>query len=182
MKYVKTFEAYIAYDKLGGNWGSPDDIQKDIETTLVNLLKYGEVNQRLGKIEFEDQSTDKGIKFEVTINGSKGKDILHAFKDGKMRGEYEWYLNKKKSSSYDIQEYFLNKYVSELEQYIAMAKAFDINYEYADGKPYKEGKEQAIKLRDVYGKLSTSDRKKAYKEFIKIHKKSDRDVNSFTGS
>ena len=184
MKHIKLYESYISekyitYDKIG--WGTASDIEDDLKMTLVNLLRYGGISDKLDDVIYTDQSSDKGIKWEIEVKG-KGSDTLHAYKDGKMRGDYEWYLNKKKSSAYDIQQHFLNKYVSDLDKYIAAMKAFDVYYEMADGKAYKAGAAQADNLKVLYKALSKADQKKAYKEFIKTHKKSDRDVNSFYGA
>ena len=153
MKYVKTFEAYTSYsdyEKKRSNWGKPADIQEDLERKIMNLLEYGDIKSRLEDVEFEDQSSDKGIKWEVTVIGGKGIDVIHAYKKTTYRGEYELYLNKKKSSEYEIQQYFLNKYVSDLEKYVASMKSYDIHYEKSDdSRAYKRGSEHAKKLKDM---------------------------------
>jgi hypothetical protein len=53
-------------------------------------------------------------------------------KEPNWRGQYELYLNKKTSSAYDIQQYFLQKFISPLDQYLTSMKSFDTTYMYAD--------------------------------------------------
>ena len=169
MKYVKTFEAYISYDKMG-NWGSASEIEDELRMTIINLLTYAGISNNLDDVQYEDQSTDKGIKWQIEIKG-KGSDIIHAYKDGKMRGEYEWYLNKKKSSKYDIQQYFLDKYISKLEQYYTLLKNFDRDKkDHRHFKSLDEYKAQAKKLADLYGSMSSSEKKKAHTQYIKFFK------------
>ena len=184
MKHIKLYESYISekyitYDKMG-NWGNASDIEDDLRMTVINMFLYGGISNQLDDVIYTDQSSDKGIKWEIEVKG-KSSDTLHAYKDGKMRGQYEWFLNKKKSSKGEIQDYFLNKYVSELDKYIAAMEDFDVNYEYADGKAYKEGAKQADELRVLYKALSKADQKKAYNAFIKTHKSTDVDFKSFYG-
>ena len=182
MKYIKLFEAFMSYDDLSrkGGWGSPSDIEEDLRMTVINLMRYGNVSDRLKDIEFEDQSSDKGVKWEIVVSG-KGDDIIHAYKDDKWRGQYKWFLNKKKSSTNDIQKYFLDKYTDQLEQYIASMKAFDFHYQMADGAAYKKGLAHAEELRKLYDSLSSSDKKKAHLEFTKLYS-SKQDFKSFKGA
>lgn len=180
MKYVQTFEAYISYDKMG-NWGSDSvEIEDDLRMTIDKLFRYGSISNHLGAFTFTDQSSDKGIKWQIEIEG-KGSDIIHAYKDGKMRGEYEWYLNKKKSSKHDIQQYFLNKYISKVEQYYTLLKNFDIDKKYHKHfKSQDEYNSQVNNLKDLYDSMSSSEKKKAHKEYIKAFKK-DVEFNEFRG-
>jgi len=179
-KNVMTFEAYVSYDDMKG-WGNPSDIEEELKRIVLNLFKYADINDNLKDLKYTDQSSDKGIKWQIDIKG-KGNDIIHAYKDGSWRGQYEWYLNKKKSSEYDIQQYFLNKYVSDLDQYIASMKAFDYTYQRSDDhRKWKAGSEHSKNLETMYSNLSNSDKKKAHKAFIKHHKSST-DFNSFSGN
>lgn len=173
MKYVKTFEAYIAYsdyEKKSSRWGKPTDIQEDLEMKIMNILKYGGINNHLEDIEFEDQSNDQGIKWEITVIGRQGIEKIHAYKKTTYRGEYELYLNKKKSSEYEIQQYFLNKYISELDTYIASMNSYDIYHDRSDdSRAFKAGSAHAKQLQDMYANLSSSDKKKAAEAFAKKH-------------
>lgn len=185
MKHVKLYETYlnekyVTYDDL--NWvKSPSDIEDEIRSQIINLFTYAGISDNLDDLIFTDQSSDKGIKWEIKIVG-KGTDVIHVYKDGKMRGQYEWYLNKKKSSKYDIQQYFLNKYVSELDRYLAALKAFDYTYQYSDdSKKYKRGSEQSQNLKELYNKLSNADKKKAAAAYSKRTKKKV-DYKSFQGA
>jgi hypothetical protein len=173
MKYVKTFEAYIAYsdyEKKSSRWGKPADIQEDLEMKIMNMLKYGGINNHLEDVEFEDQSNDQGIKWEITVIGRQGIEKIHAYKKTTYRGEYELYLNKKKSSEYEIQQYFLNKYISELDTYIASMNSYDIHHDRSDdSRAFKAGSAHAKQLQDMYANLSSSDKKKAAEAFAKKH-------------
>jgi len=181
-KHVMTYEKYIAYDKLGkwGKYSNESEVEDDLRMTVIRLFQYGAISNQLDDVIYTDQSSDKGIKWEIEVKG-KGSDIIHAYKDGKMKGEYEWYLNKKKSSKYEIQQYFLNKYVSKLDQYIFDMKGFEIDKkDHRHFKSQDEYKAQASNLVDIYKELSKADQKKAYTEFTKKHKV-DRDFRSFSG-
>lgn len=173
MKYVKTFEAYVAYSdytKKRSNWGKPEDIQEDLERKIMNLLEYGDIKQNLEDVEFEDQSTDDGIKWEITVIGNKGNDTIHAYKKTTYRGEYELYLNKKKSSEYEIQQYFLDKYVSDLDRYIASMKSYDVHYQRSDdSRAYKKGASHSEQLKQMYAKLSGRDQKAAADAYAEKH-------------
>ena len=54
MKYVKTFEAYITYDKMG-NWGSPSEIEDELRTELTHLFKYANISSQLNDFIYTDQ-------------------------------------------------------------------------------------------------------------------------------
>ena len=179
MKHFKTFEAYISYDKMG-SWGSPEDIKVELERELNNLFKFGGISNQLKDLIYTDQSTDKGIKWEIDVKG-KGSDIIHAYKNGKMRGDYEWFLNKKKSSKADIQDYFLSKYVSKVEQYYSLLKNFDIDKKYHKHfKSQDEYNSQVNNLKDLYNSMSDSEKKKAHKQYVKAFKK-DVEFSEFKG-
>lgn len=173
MKYVKTFEAYVAYsdyEKRRSNWGKPEDIKEDLQRKIMNILEYGGISNRIEDIEFNDQSTDKGIKWEVRIFGEKGSDTIHAYKKTQWRGEYELYLNKKKSSEYEIQQYFLDTYVSDLDKYIASMMSYDVHYQRSDdSRAYKSGAAHSENLKQMYAKLSSKDQKAAADAYAKKH-------------
>ena len=188
MKHVKLYEAYISekyvtYDDLGkwGKYSNESEVEDDLRMKMIRLFQYASISNYLDDVEYTDQSSDKGIKWQIEIKG-KGTDIIHAYKTDKYKGSYEFYLNKKKSSEYDIQQYFLNKYVPELDQYLAAVKGYDYTYQRSDdSRAYKKGGEQKKDLIDLYSKLSNSDKKKAYAAFSK-KTKSDPDFTTFTGA
>ena len=79
MKYVKTFEAYVSYsdyEKKNSRWGSPSDIESDLRQVMNNILTYGGISDHLEDIEFNDQSSDRGIKWEIRIFGEKVVSII----------------------------------------------------------------------------------------------------------
>jgi hypothetical protein len=180
-KFVMTYEKYIGYGDFKNKWGSPDDIQQDLNLVISRLIAYGGIENHIKHISYDDQSSDKGIKWEITLDG-KGSDVIHAYKTSTFRGQYELYLNKKKSNEYEIQQYLLNKYLSDLDRYIAGAKSFDSTYMYSDdNRAYQSGSAHAAELRSLYSKLSSSDKKKAHQAFIDYTKKNV-DFKSFTGA
>ena len=188
MKHVKLYEAYISeryvtYDDLGkwGKYSNESEIEDDLRMQVINMFLYGAISNHLDDVIYTDQSSDKGIKWQIEIKG-KGSDTIHAYKDGKFRGQYEWYLNKKRSSKYDIQHYFLNKYVPVLDQYLAALKSFDFYYQMADdSRAYKRGQAQAEELKQLYSKLNSSDQKKAHKEWLN-KTKTQVDIKQFQGA
>lgn len=180
-KFVMTLEKYQKYADYKNRDNAEEFVEKDLKQQITNLFGYAGISDNLKDINYTDQSSDKGIKWEIEIKG-KGKDLIHAYKVGPYLSHWEWYLNKKKSSEYDIQQYFLNKYVSDLDRYIAAAKGFDSTYQYADdSRAYKRGQNQAQNLIDLYSKLSNSDKKKAHKAYVNATK-NNVDFNDFRGA
>lgn len=166
-KYVMTYEKYQKYSDYKNRDNAESFVEKDLRQQIINLFAYADISDNLKDVNFTDQSSDKGIKWEIEVVG-KGKDLIHAYKVGPYLSHWEFYLNKKKSSKYDIQQYFLDKYVSDLDRYIAAAKGFDSTHQYADdSRAYKRGQDQAQNLKDLYDKLSDSDKKKAHKAYTK---------------
>jgi len=172
MKYMKTFEAYISYDKLK-SWGKyPEgEVEDDLRMKVINLFQYAGISNYLDDVIYTDQSSDKGIKWQIEVIGPGNKDLIHAYKDGKFKGQYEWYLNKKKSSEYDIQQYFLNKYVSKTEQYYHLLKNFDRDKKtHRHFKSVDEYKAQAKKLADLYDSMSSKEQKVAHQRYMQFFK------------
>lgn len=188
MKHVQLYESYlsekyITYDKLGkwGKYSNESEVEDDLRMTVINMFLYAGISNKLDDVIYTDQSSDKGIKWEIEVKG-KGSDIIHVYKDGKFRGEYEWYLNKKRSSKADIQQYFLDKLISTLDQYLAQLKGFDFYYHMADdSRAYKRGQAQADALKQLYSKLNSSDQKRAHAEWLKASK-TQVDIKQFQGA
>lgn len=173
MKYMKTFEAYVSYDKLK-NWGNYPEgqVEDELRTQVINLFIADGmgISNQINDIIYTDQSTDKGIKWEIEVQG-KGSDLIHAYKDGKFRGQYEWYLNKKKSSKSEIQQYFIDKYISKTEQYYHLLKNFDRDKKnHRHFKSVDEYKAQAEKLADLYDSMSSKERKVAHQRYMQFFK------------
>lgn len=167
MKYFKTFEAYVTYNDLKR---SSSDIENELRGELIKLFIYGGISDHIDDLIYTDQSTDKGIKWQIEVKG-KGSDTIHAYKDGKWISQYEWYLNKKKSSKHEIQQYFLNKYLAPLDLYLTYLKSYDSTYMYSDdSRAVNVGAAQAKNLRDLYAKLSSSDKKKAMNAYADMFK------------
>ena len=129
MKYVKTFEAYQTYadyQKGRMTWGTPDDLKADAILALKRLLpSFDEkwIN------DIEDQSDEnKGIKFQFKV----GKDLIHMYKVNSWRGQWEYYLNKKKSNSDQVRDYLEKEHLSALDAFLKHAGSFDYYVEYID--------------------------------------------------
>lgn len=182
-KYVMTYEKYVSYDKLK-NWGvhPPSVVEDELRTQLINLFLYAGISNYLNDVNYTDQSSDKGIKWEMEVVGPGNKDLIHAYKVDKWRGQYEWYLNKKKSSKAEIQQYFLNKYVPKTDQYKEMLNSFN-----PDKKSHKHFKSQdeykasSKRLMDLYDSMSSREKKVAYQAYT-TQFKSDVDFKDFKGS
>ena len=180
-KFVMTFEKYQKYSDYKNKPDAEGFVEDDLRREIIKLFTYAGISDNLKDMIFTDQSSDKGIKWEIEVKG-KGKDLIHAYKIGRYLGDWELYLNKKKASKYDIQQYFLNKYVSDLDRYIAAANGFDSTYQYSDdSRAYKRGQNQAQNLIDLYAKLSNSDKKKAHKAYVDATK-NNVDFNDFQGA
>lgn len=179
---MKTFEAYVSYDKLK-NWGvhPPSEVEDELRMKLIHLFQYAGISNQINDTIYTDQSSDKGIKWQIEVIGPGRKDLIHAYKDGKWRGQYEWYLNKKKSSTADIQKFFLDLYVSKTELYYHMLKNFDIDKKsHAHFKSQDEYKVQAKKLADLYDSMSTKEKKVAHQRYTKFFKQ-DIQFDQFKG-
>ena len=180
-KYVMAFEKYQKYSDYKNRDDAEGFVEDDLRQQIINLFTYAGISDNLKDVIYTDQSSDKGIKWQIEVVG-KGKDLIHAYKVGPYLSHWEFYLNKKKSSKYDIQQYFLNKYVSDLDRYIAAVNSFDSTHQYSDdSRAYKRGQNQAQNLRDLYSRLSSSDKKKAHKAFVDTTK-NNVDFNGFSGS
>ena len=183
-KFVMTYERYVTYDKLK-NWGvhPPSEVENELREKLVQLFIYGGISNHLDDIQFTDMSSEKGIKWEIQVKGlKKGSDVIHVYKRSVYRMDYEWYLNKKKSSTAEIQKYFLDKYVSKLDQYLASIASFDRYYDRADDhQVYLRGSRHADRLLNLYQDLSGSEKKKAYKAYLAKMKDSKKEFKDFRG-
>lgn len=169
-------EKYFTYDDYAkSKWGTPEEIKKDVEVTVKNKLP--------GDFEIdsiEDQSTDKGIKFEVKLNT---KDTLILYKNKKERFQYEWYINKKKIDSREITSYLVEK-MTPLERYIRAMRMEDWNSNYSDDySVWKNPKGADENFTELYSQLSSSDKKEAFKVYTKDGPKTKEkpDFKTFTG-
>ena len=179
---MKTFEAYASYDKLK-NWGTYPEgqVEDELRMKLIHLFQYAGISNKIYDTVYTDQSSDKGIKWQIEVIGPGRKDLIHAYKDGKMRGNYEWYLNKKKSSTAAIQKFFLDLYVTKTEQYEAMLDTFDPNKRYhRHFKSQDEYKASAKDLADMYNSMSSREQRVAHQLYVQKFKQ-DVEFNEFKG-
>lgn len=180
-KHVMAYEKYITYDKMG-NWGTASDIEDEIRMQMIHLFLYAGISNYINDLNYEDQSSDKGIKWQIEVVGPGNKDLIHVYKDGKFRGQYEWYLNKKKSSKYDIQQYFLNAYVPKTDQYKAMLNSFDPGKKsHKHFKSQDEYKASSKRLMDLYNSMSSKEQRVAH-QLYSMQFKSKVDFNDFKGA
>lgn len=164
MKHVMTFENY----RLKSNTNvSDEDLVKALRVVVGRMLPDTNFDNWVKSIE--DQSVeDKGIKFELKI----GKDIVHAFlKNGRsiyLNSDWEFYLNKKKIATYDLRNHLESTLMSGLEIFLKYAFSFDFYAGYIDDPTqHRRAEANNSAIKDMFNKLSTSDKKKAVKELSK---------------
>tara|TARA_Y100000389_G_C17457090_1_gene518869 strand:- start:2179 stop:2751 length:573 start_codon:yes stop_codon:yes gene_type:complete len=189
MKHIKLFklldlveyvnEAYYTYDELGMK---RDAVEKQAKLALRHQLPYS-WDETLKQIKsFKDVSdADKGIKFEIKL---KSGETIHMFKVGRIDGHWEFYLNKKKRPGKDDLYWALHSNLPGLEKYMMALKSHDFYYNYADdNRAYKSGINSQGEVLKYYDSLSNSDKKKAYKEYLKVAPKERKDIEfkNFTG-
>lgn len=165
MKYIKTFESYQRYKdfKNPNKWGTPEDLKRDAEIALSKILGDSKIKS------IEDQSDDeKGIKFEIKV----GNDTIHMFKPNQWRGQWEYYLNKKKTSDKDLTSHFESKMKPE-DLFLKYAKSYDYYSGYIDDlRQMRSADAYNDKVIKLFNQLSTSQKKSAIKKLIKENPKS----------
>ena len=164
-----TFEKYQKYsDYKSSKWGSPEDLRQD---ALISVKRVLPTFDEKWIDSIEDVSVeDKGIKFEVKV----GKNTVHMFKTDSWRGQWEFYLNKKKIDSRELKRTLEKDNLSDLEIFLKYVESYDFYSQYIDsGAQWRaaEANNKAIEKR--FDELSTSDKKKAKKEIYKRFKKHD---------
>lgn len=93
------------------------------------------------------------------------------FKVGNWRGQWEFYLNKKKISSNDLESKLEKENMSELDLFLKYAKSYDFYHQYIDdGGQYRAADQNNSSIIDRFKNLSSSDKKKANKELVKYFK------------
>jgi hypothetical protein len=162
MKTVMTFEKYTSYADLSkGKWGSPEEMIEDARFVVSRVLP---TNEDKWIKNIEDQSSDKGIKFQVTL--SEG-DVIHMYMISKWRmnvDSWEFYLNKKKISSYDLTKTLEDKYMSDLEKFLKYAFSYDFYSQYIDdGRQYQSATSNNSRIEARFKELSSKDKKLAIK-------------------
>ena len=177
MKYIMTFESYQSYSdyEKGKSKTGPAEMESDATATLKKLLPTFD-EKWIDSIE--DQSTDKGIKFQFKI----GKDTVHMFKVGRWLGQWEFYLNRKKSDKAKIRTHLEDNNMSALDKFIKYATGYDYHVAYIDdGRAYKNAKANNSYIRDLFDGLSNSDKKKAVKLLKRAKNQSAENVDSVFG-
>lgn len=161
MKYIKTFEAYQSYTDYQNpekTWGTPQDLKEDAILALKRLLPTFD-EKWINKVT--DQSTDQGIKFEFKI----GRDTVHMYKVGNFRGQWEFYLNKKKTDSTKLKDYLESKYLKDLDKFLKYAPSYDHTAAYIDdGGSYKKSTNTNKFILNLFDNLSSGDQKKALRK------------------
>lgn len=178
MRNIMTFEAYQTYSDYKNypkTDSSPESLLNDVTVSVKHLLPTFE-DKWIKSIE--EQSDDKkGIKFQINLTNG---DTIHAFKIGRFWGQWEWYLNKKKKNSNDIKKYLSEALMSPLELWQLNFAGFDRYYMYADdSRAYNSGSAHEKSIVDMYNKLSSADKKKAYKIYTEYNGKNNTPSVSF---
>ena len=174
VEYVN--ETYYTYDDLGLE---KEEVEREAKLQLRHQLPYT-WDETLKQIKtFKDMSDDgKGIKFEIKL---KSGETVHMFKNSKMYGHWEFYLNKKRQNDLYLA---LHSKLPALEKYVMAVKSHDFYYNYADdNRAYNAGRNSQDQVLKYYGALSNSDKKKAYKEYLKVapDDRKDTEFKKFTG-
>jgi len=169
MKYILTLEKYQSYkdyEQSRSKWGTPADIEHEVKTIISHILTDN-ISSQVTNLEFDDLSSDKGIKWQITIKG-QGADVIHMYKVDNWRGQYEWYLNKKKTNRDEIESYFQKKYMDNLDIFLQNAKSYDYYADYIDnGREFKRVTINNAEIEKMFTQLSQSDKKAAVKELLK---------------
>jgi hypothetical protein len=170
MKHVYTFEGFLTekyqtypeYQKKGFKFGSAEDLLNDVTLSVKHLLpvEWGKAADFIKSIE--DQSDDqKGIKFQINL---KSGDTIHGYKLGPMRMSWEWYLNKKKLNSHEIYQSLETTMYSPLDRWKRQYAMADSTAQYSDDpRVWRESSAHDLAVKNLYDKLSTSDKAKADK-------------------
>jgi len=162
MKTVMTFEKYTTYTELGkGKWGTPEEMLEDAKSVVLRVLPTRE--EKWIK-DIEDQSTDKGIKFQVTLSNG---DVIHMYMVSKWRmnvDSWEFYFNKKKTNTSDLTKTLEDKYMSDLEKFLKYAFSYDFYAQYIDdGRQYQNATSNNSRIESNFKALSSKDKKLAIK-------------------
>lgn len=160
MKTVMTFEKYTTYTDLNkGKWGSPEEMIEDAKFVVLRVLP---TNDEKWIKDIEDQSTEKGIKFQVTL---KDGDVIHMYMTSKWRmsvDSWEFYFNKKKTNKINLTKTLENKYMSDLEKFLKYAFSYDFYAQYIDdGGQYRRATDNNSRIESNFKALSSKDKKGA---------------------
>ena len=186
-KYIdsfKIFEAkyqtYLDYGQTGDTWATPEEVKRDAEITVQHMIPKDWDDAKESIANIVDQSSDKkGIKFEVTLHSG---DIIHLYKTGRFRGDWEVYFNKKRMKDAATVRKILSARETDLDQYLLSIKGYDNTWHYADDqRAYKNGQAHQKTLSDLYSKLSSAEQKLAFKAFGKLFK-TDTEFKDFSGT
>jgi hypothetical protein len=176
MKSLNEFyQTYADYNKQLASkksaFGTPEDLKQDAINSITSALPKGEKEID----EITDESTEKGIKFKIKV----GKDVIHMYKTGRMRFEWEYYLNKKKSSKYDISEYLHNRGLSKIDIVVRTLKGYDFYTAYIDdGRQYRQANDRNREIKKIFDDLSSSDKVKVVKQLIKDSPNQEKEINN----
>ena len=128
----ENYQSYQDYIDQGSKWGSPEELEEDAIITLKRLLPS---NDKSWIKKITDESTDKGIKLVIKL---KGGEEIHMYKTTNWRGQWEFYLNRKKIDTYELQKTLDSIYLSDLDKFLKYAFSYDFNAHYIDdGRQYQ---------------------------------------------
>lgn len=167
-----TFEKYTTYAELSkGKWGTPEELLQDAKFIMGRILP---TNDEKWIKNIEDQSTNQGIKFQVTLDGG---DVIHMYMISKWRmnmDSWEFYLNKKKINRIDLIQTLENKHMSALDKFLKYAFSYDFHSQYIDdGSKYKRATANNDAIEKEFKALSSSDKKKAIEALSSRFSKED---------
>lgn len=154
------FEKYLNYKDIKNT--SPDDQAKDALNIIKKILPTFD-EKWIDNIE--DQSSDKGIKFQVELSGG---DTIHMYKTSKWisnESSWDFFINKKKIKPSDLRNSLELKYLSDLDAFLKYAFSYNFESEYINnGKQHKAAVDNNTKILQSFNDLNSSDKKEAIKQ------------------
>lgn len=158
-----TFESYQKYSDYRGSKVTPAEMKRDAIIFLQRIIPV-ETEEWIDSLE--DQSVDdKGIKFQAKVND----DVIHIYKVGRWLGQWESYLNKKKTPGNKIYSALEDSTFTNLDKFLRRAKGYDFNASYIENlKQMKAAEFKNSSIMELFNSLTNSEKKKAIEGMIKM--------------
>lgn len=155
------YQTYKDYENGRSKWGNPEDLKDDATISVKHVMPTFS-DEWIESIT--DQSDEqKGIKFEIKVSSG---DVIHMFKLGSWRGDWEFYLNKKKKNKAEVKEYLTMKLLTPYDIWKMNFDNFDHYASFSDdSRAWKNASAHEQTIKNIYARLSSSDQKKAYKYY-----------------
>jgi hypothetical protein len=160
---IEKYQTYSNYTRLNSSWGSPADLKDDAILSITKLLPTRD-DKWIKSIT--DESTDQGIKFKILLDN----DItIHMFKLGSWRGQWEYYLNRKRISAYDLENKLDNIFLTSVDTFLKYVRNYDFFVDYIDdGARYRAVLANNNKIEQIFKDLSVIEKEEAIKKMNKL--------------